>query len=55
MVQEHNYTLACANTDRVYGIGLYRLGLDRTLQLGHCSALIKALLSGRTVLLYGTL
>jgi hypothetical protein len=36
MVQEHNYNLACANTDVVYGIGLYRIGLDRTLQLGRC-------------------
>jgi hypothetical protein len=51
MVQEHNYTLDCANTDRVYGIGLYRIGLDRTLQLGQC---FEALLSGRTVPLFGT-
>jgi|TARA_B110000971_G_scaffold199451_1_gene216765 hypothetical protein len=51
MVQEHNYTLACANTDRVYGIGLYRINLDRTLQLGQS---FKQLLSGRAVLLYGT-
>jgi hypothetical protein len=51
MVQEHNYNPPCANTDVVYGIGLYRIGLDRTLQLGQG---FKALLSGRTVLLYGT-
>jgi hypothetical protein len=49
MVQEHNYNLACANTDVVYGIGLYRISLDRTLQLGQS---FKQLLSGRAVLLY---
>jgi hypothetical protein len=52
MVQEHNYALGCANTDCVYGIGLYRCGLDRTLQLGQCFA---ALLQGRVVPLFGML
>jgi hypothetical protein len=51
MVQEHNYSLPCANTGVVYGIGLYRIGLDRTLQLGQS---LKALLSRRDVLLSGT-
>jgi hypothetical protein len=33
----------------VYGIGLYRQGLDRTLQLGQCFA---ALLQGRAAPLF---
>jgi hypothetical protein len=52
MVQEHNYTLGCANTDCVSGIGLYHCGLDRTLQLGQCFA---AVLQGRAVPLFGML
>jgi hypothetical protein len=51
MVQEYNCNLPCANTGVVYGIGLYRLNLDRTLQLGQCFV---ALLQGRAVPLYGT-
>jgi hypothetical protein len=46
MVQEHNHTLACANTDRVYGIGLHRLNPDRALQLGLWFAV---LLQGRAI------
>ena len=48
--QEHNYTLRCANNDVVYGIGIYRIGLARELQLGQNFA---ALLLGRDVPLWG--
>jgi hypothetical protein len=49
--QEHNYTLRCANNDVVYGIGIYRVGLARELQLGQNFA---ALLLGRDVPLWGS-
>ena len=48
-VQEHNYDLKSANNDMVYGIGIYRVGLARKLQLGQNFA---ALLRGRNVPLY---
>ena len=48
--QEHNYTLKSANNDMVYGIGIYRIGLARELQLGQNFA---ALLLGRDVPLWG--
>jgi hypothetical protein len=49
--QEHNYTLKSANTDIVYGIGIYRVGLARGLQLRQNFA---ALLRGRNVPLWGS-
>ena len=49
--QEHNYNLKSANNDMVYGIGIYRLGLARGLQVGQNFA---ALLRGRNVPLWGS-
>ena len=49
--QEHNYSLKSTNTEMVYGIGIYRVGLDRGLQLGQNFA---ALLRGRSVPLWGS-
>ena len=49
--QEHNYNLKSANNDMVYGIGIYRVGLARNLQLGQNFA---ALLRGRNVPLWGS-